>query len=154
MKKVIGLSKYTILSLLILVLLSSCAKEEETGPRWDVYNPLFVDYFSNDDDIEYRNISQLTAYYYEEHYYYVSVFTHENRENKDFVYEVLYLWRDYNGIPGSKIFFPIKDEKDCYEYFPEEYKGFLAAKENGVSKTFTQEEISKMINDFYGRKIK
>ena len=72
----------------------------------------------------------------DDYYYYVAVFTHENRENEDFVYEVLYLWEDYDGVPGSKIFFPIKDEKDCYEYFPEYYKGFLDAKENGVSKSF------------------
>ncbi len=153
MKKEIGISKHIILLLSVLLILTSCGKEEEKTPRWDVYNPRFVDFFSNDDDIEYRNISQLTAYYYEDYYYYVAIFTHE-KWKEDFVYEVLYLWEDYDGVPGPGRFYPIKYEEECYEYFPDDYKKFLAAKENGASKTFTQDEISKMINDFYGREIK
>ena len=154
MKKVIGLSKYIIFLLLVLPLLISCGKEEETGPRWDVYNPLFVNYFSNDDDIEDINVSELIAYYHNEHYYYTVKYTQDNTDDETFIYELLYILSDYNGIPEKEIFFPIKDEKDCYRHFPDYYKRFLDAKENGVSKTFTQEEISKMINDFYGREIK
>lgn len=153
MKKEIGLSKYIILSLLMLALLASCGGREK-GPRWDVYNERFVDFFSNDDDIEDINVSELIAYYYEDYYYYTVKYTQDNTKDETFVYELLYLWSDYNGIPGHGKFYPIKYEEECYEYFPEEYKRFIAAKENGVSKTFTQEEISKMINDFYGREIK
>jgi|GEM_PF-5361054 len=153
MKKEIGLSKYIILSLLMLALLTSCGGREK-GPRWDVYNPEFVNYVSYGINIEDIHISELIAYYYEDYYYYTVKYTQDNTKDETYVYELLYLWRDRNGVPGSKIFFTIKNEKDCYLYFPEYYRGFLAAKENGVSKTFTQEEISKMINDFYGREIK
>lgn len=140
--------------MLVSLFLFSCGKEKERGPKWDVYNPLFVDFFSNDDDIEDINVSELVAYYYEDYYYYTVKYTQDNTDDETFVYELLYLWRDIDGIPGSKKFFSIKNESSCYEYFPEYYKGLLAAKENGISKSFAQEEISKMINDFYGKEIK
>lgn len=50
-------------------------------------------------------------------------------------------------------FFSIKYEDECYQYFPNQYRAYLKAKDEGVKKVYTKKEIAKMINTFYGRKV-
>lgn len=145
MQRVLGQSKYVLLLILIVSILVSCG-EKKAVAEFERYDPIFVDRFSNDDDIDSIHVSSLKAYYYEEHYYYTVTYT---QDGDDFVYELLYIFRHEN----MDAFFSVKDEAECYTYFPTEYENYLEAKNVGTSKIYSSKEIADMINSFYGRLI-
>ena len=145
MKRVLGQSNFVLLLILMVSILVSCG-EKKTVAEFEKYDPIFVDRFSNDDDIDSIHVSSLVAYYYEDHYYYTVTYT---QDGDDFVYELLYIFR-YENLD---MFFSIKDEAECYTYVPTEYENYLKAKEKGTAKTYSSKEIADMINAFYGRTI-
>lgn len=145
MKRVLGQSNYILLLILIVSILASCGEQKRVA-EFEKYDSIFVDCFSNDDDIDYIHVSSLVAYYYKDHYYYTVTYT---QEGDDFIYELLYILRYEN----MDTFFSIKDKAECYTYFPTEYENYLKAKKEGTAKTYSSKEIADMINAFYGRTI-
>ena len=101
MQRVLGQSKYVLLLILIVSILVSCG-EKKAVAEFERYDPIFVDRFSNDEDIDSIHVSSLKAYYYEEHYYYTVTYT---QDGDDFVYELLYIFRHEN----MDAFFSVKD---------------------------------------------
>ena len=71
------------------------------------------------------------------------------QDGEDFEYELLYILQ-YESLNN---FFSIKDEKECYQYVPHDYKEYLTAKNKGVKKIYNRKEIEEMINNFYAGKI-
>lgn len=139
-------SKIIILLLVIFmisVFVFGCQKD---SPDFKTYDPIFVDKFSGEDDIDSIHVSSLTAYYHQDKYYYVVEYI---QDGDDFEFELLYILK-YGTLDN---FFSIKYEDECYQYFPNQYRAYLKAKDEGVKKVYTKKEIAKMINTFYGRKI-
>ena len=145
MKKVLGLSSILLIIIGMVFILTSCGKDK-IKTEYEIYDPFFVKYFSNEDDIDLIHVSSLESYYYEDTYYYVVSYT---KDGDDFFYELLYIF----GGRSMKRHFSLKYEWECYEYFPEYYEAFLEAKEKGIKKTYSNAEIANMINSFYGRTI-
>jgi hypothetical protein len=139
MKRVVGLSKITILILSFIALLSCKDKPEYD---FDAYNEMFVDSFSNEDDYTNKNITELTAYYNDTWYFY-EVKYHNDKYNED--YHMLYIFR-YGDL---STYFTLANTDDCYEYFPTYYTKYLDAKENGVKLEFSNTEINELITNFY-----
>ena len=106
----------------------------------------FVDYFSNEDDIDSLHVSSLNSYYLNGKTYYVVEYM---QDGEDFRYKLLYILMG----PSKRAFFPIKNESECYPYFPNDYEAYLNAKKDGVAREYSLEEIAEMINSFYGRTI-
>ena len=146
-QKVVGLNKvvFSFAFVLFLFSLVSCGNITDTAD-FERYDPIFVDKFSMEDDIDSIHVSSLTAYYYEDRYYYVVEYI---QDGDDFEYELLYIL-EYDGMYG---FFSIKYPDECYQYVPNEYRAYLKAKDEGVKKVYTKKEIAEMINTFYGRDI-
>ena len=147
MQKVVGHNKILI-SFLIIVLvfvLVSCGNRNDKID-FDKYDPIFVGRFSREDDIESIHVSSLIAYYHEGKYYYVVEYI---QDGEDFEYKLLYIFQ-YGTLCN---FFSIKDEKECYQYVPHDYEGYLNAENKGVKKVYTKKEIAEMINTFYGRDV-
>lgn len=144
MQRVLGRSNFLLLLAMIVFLLISCGEKKEA--EFEKYDPIFVDRFSNEDDIDSIHISSLEAYYYEDQYYYTVTYTQDGEE---FVFELLYIFR--HGV--LDMFFSIKDEAECYTYVPTRYEAYLKAKEKGIAKVYSNKEIADMINEFYGRTI-
>ena len=144
-KRVINQGEFLLLLILMVSILVSCGWNN-TVADFAKYDPIFVDHFSNDDDIDSIHVSSLVAHCYEDHYYYTVTYT---RDGEDFVYELLYIFH-YENLD---MFFSIKNEAECYTYVPTYYEDYLKAKEEGTAKTYSSDEIADMINDFYGRTI-
>ena len=145
MKKHFVLISILLITIGLICVLTSCGKDKiETD--YEMYDPLFVNYFSNEDDIDSIHVSSLESYYYENTYYYVVSYT---QDGEDFFYELLYILCYGRG----EMFFSLKYEWECYEYFPEYYENYLEAKEKGIKKTYSNAEIANMINSYYGRTI-
>lgn len=130
---------------LFLIIISSCSNKNEEV-NFDIYDSLFIDSFSNRNDIEDKNITSLTAYYYDTRYFYDVSYTHEINFGSHEI-EMLYVYR-YNSL---KKFFNIENEEECYQYFSDYYTYFLEAQEKGIKKEYTNEEIQAMVNNFYGQ---
>ena len=145
MQRVIGQIKVLLFLILAILLIVSCT-EKKSVPEFEIYDPIFVDHFSNEDDIDSIHVSSLTAYYNEDVYYYTVTYT---SDGDDFVYELLYIFK----YQEQEAFFSIKYEEECYTYVPTYYENYLKAKEEGISKTYSSNEIAEMINSFYGRTI-
>lgn len=146
MSKVKSFSKVMILLLVTFVISIFAFGCKKDSPDFKIYDSIFVDKFSSEDDIDSIHVSSLTAYYYEDKYYYVVEYI---QDGDDFEYELLYILEH-----GSMYnFFSIKHENECYQYVPNEYRAYLKAKDEGVKKIYTKREIAKMINTFYGREI-
>ena len=71
------------------------------------------------------------------------------QDGEDFRYKLLYILMG----PSKRAFFPIRNESECYTYFPNDYAAYLNAKKDGVAREYSSEEIAEMINSFYGRTI-
>ena len=132
-----------LVTFVISIFAFGCKKD---SPDFKIYDSIFVDKFSSEDDIDSIHVSSLTAYYYEDEYYYVVEYI---QDGDDFEYELLYIL-EHGGMYN---FFSIKNENECYQYVPNEYRAYLKAKDEGVKKIYTKREIAKMINTFYGREI-
>lgn len=145
MQRVLGRSKFLLLLAMIVFLLVSCG-EKKVEAEFEKYDPIFVDRFSNEDDIDSIHISSLEAYYYEDQYYYTVTYTQDGEE---FVFELLYIFHHED----LDMFFSIKDEAECYTYVPTRYEAYIKAKEKGIAKVYSNKEIADMINAFYGRTI-
>lgn len=147
MQKVVSLNKILIsFAIVVLVfILVSCGNRKDEAD-FNKYDSIFVDRFSSEDDIESIRISSLIAYYYEDKYYYVVEYI---QDGEDFEYELLYIFQ-YESLDN---FFSIKDEKECYQYVPHDYEGYLTAKNEGIKKIYNRKEIEEMINNFYAGKI-
>ena len=147
MQKVVSLNK--ILSsfaiVLLVFILVSCGNRNDKAD-FEKYDSIFVGRFSREDDIESIHVSSLIAYYYEDKYYYVVEYV---QDGEDFEYELLYIFQ-YESLNN---FFSIKDEKECYQYVPRDYEGYLTAKNEGIKKIYNRKEIEEMINNFYAGKI-
>ena len=130
--------------IVVCVVLANRAKKDL--PNYAVTDPAFVDYFSNEDDIDSLRVSSLNSYYLNGKTYYVVEYMHDG---EDFQYKLLYILMG----PSKRAFFPIKNESECYTYFPNEYEAYLNAKKDGVAREYSSEEIAEMINSFYGREI-
>jgi hypothetical protein len=141
MKSIYKQGKCLVLLMLAVLILTSCGMKT---PEFEKYDPMFVDRFSNEDDIDSIHVSSLVAHYYDDHYYYTVTYT---QDGDDFVYELLYIFR-YDSLGA---FFSIKNEAECYTYFPTDYENYLKAKAEGIEKIYSSEEIADMINEFYGR---
>lgn len=146
MSKVKSFSKVMILLLVTFVISIFAFGCKKDSPDFKIYDSIFVDKFSSEDDIDSIHVSSLTAYYYEDKYYYVVEYI---QDGDDFEYELLYIL-EHGGMYN---FFSIKHENECYQYVPNEYRVYLKAKDEGVKKIYTKREIAKMINTFYGREI-
>ena len=146
MSKVKSFSKIMILLLVTFVISIFAFGCKKDSPDFKIYDSIFVDKFSSEDDIDSIHVSSLTAYYYEDKYYYVVEYI---QDGDDFEYELLYIL-EHGGMYN---FFSIKHENECYQYVPNEYRAYLKAKDEGVKKIYTKREIAKMINTFYGREI-
>ena len=132
-----------LVTFVISIFAFGCKKD---SPDFERYDPIFVDKFSMGDDIDSIHVSSLVAYYYEDKYYYVVEYI---QDGDDFEFELLYILQ-YDIMDN---FFSIKYPDECYEYFPNEYRAYLKAKDEGVKKVYTKKEIAEMINSFYGRDI-
>lgn len=146
MSKAKSFSKVMILLLVTFVISIFAFGCKKDSPNFKIYDSIFVDKFSSEDDIDSIHVSSLTAYYYEDKYYYVVEYI---QDGDDFEYELLYIL-EHGGMYN---FFSIKHENECYQYVPNEYRAYLKAKDEGVKKIYTKREIAKMINTFYGREI-
>lgn len=146
-QKVVGLNKvvFSFAFVLFLFGLVSCGNITD-APDFERYDPIFVDKFSMGDDIDSIHVSSLTAYYYEDRYYYVVEYI---QDGDDFEFELLYILQ-YDTMDN---FFSIKYPDECYQYVPNEYRAYLKAKDEGVKKVYTKKEIAEIINTFYGRDI-
>ena len=136
----------------------SCGSREPDYQSFDMY---FINKFARKDDIINYHISELTCYILDRHYYYDVVFTEDNNEyiGPDEELELLYIIYDttpenmprkYKNVqvPIFDTFFNIQHEDDCYRYFESQYTSFIKAKKEGIVRTFTQDEIHKLIDDY------
>lgn len=140
MRRVVGLT-----SLVILILICSSCRDSNDKVDFDSYNTLFIDDFSNEDDINKKNIVSLNAYYYDTRYFYDVSYTYEDIYN-DHVLEVLYIYR-YGSLNK---FFNIENESECYKYYSSYYGYYKEALEKGIKKEYSSEDITNIITDFYG----
>lgn len=157
---------YAILCVLLTVacllasasLLVSCGSREPDYQSFDMY---FINSFSRKDEIDRYHISGLTCYMLDDYYYYDVTFTMDDSSvvAEDEVLECLFIISDLTPenlpmklknvtIPYLESFFNIQNVDECYEYFESYYTNFLKAKEKGVMRTFTQDEIQKLIDDY------
>ncbi len=142
MIKVLGQIKNIVfVSVIILLLcLTSCKKEEPID--MEVNNEQFfkdIQHFYDDAKVQ---ITDLVIYYKNDFYYY-DVIYYSDAENEN--YNMLHIYRYGLG----EEFFSIKYPEQCYAHCPEEYNRYLDAKESGISKVFTKEEIDECIRIYY-----
>ena len=88
MSKVKSFSKVMILLLVTFVISIFAFGCKKDSPDFKIYDSIFVDKFSSEDDIDSIHVSSLTAYYYEDKYYYVVEYI---QDGDDFEYELLYI---------------------------------------------------------------
>ena len=129
MKKALGVINFIIILIGILAL-SSCSESKE-NIEFDTYDTLFIDNFSNVDDIKEKEVEFLTSYYYNTRYFYEVCYKKNTGEESKSV-KVLYVFRYYS----LKKFFNIQNEDECYKYFSDYYEYYLEAKEKGIKKEY------------------
>lgn len=140
MRRVVGL-----ISLILLISICTSCKDSKKEVQFESYDRLFIDDFSNEEDINKKNIISLNAYYYDTRYFYDVSYTYEEIYN-DHILDVLYIYR-YGSLNK---FFNIENESECYKYYSSYYGYFIEAKEKGVKKEYSNENIKNIIIDFYG----
>lgn len=139
MKRVIKLTSILLCFLIIIIGLSSCKKEKfDIEYNNDVFFNAYTSHYN--DGI---TIDELSIYYYESYFYYDVVGT-DYEENKS--YHFLYVIR-YKQL---QIWYSILHPEKDIDYYPNSYFNYLTSKEEGVSKTYTKEEINDLINSYYG----
>lgn len=142
MKKVLGVISFIVMLIGILGI-SSCG-ESKGNTEFDTYDSIFIDNFSNEDDIKQKKIESLTSYYYNTRYFYEVCYKKNTSEESKSV-KVLYVFRYYS----LKKFFNIQNEDECYKYFSDYYEYYLEAKEKGIKKEYSNSDVKSLIENFY-----
>lgn len=148
MQAVMGRIKKIFLFVFMIVLVS-CDNHEHID--FDSNNQIFFNTFvrmnvraSGEEEFKKIDIIHVEGYYLDTYYYY-NIKYHFN--DKD--YDILYVLR-FNSLNE---FFPITNEDDCYEYFPDTYSKYLNAKGEGKVEKFDKEKIDYLISIAFDKEI-